>query len=177
MQLNTRKRQPVAAFWYSALLPLALSLCIFILGSFFAAILFSSSASCAVGACASLLSGVSLLTFLVAVVVLAYPILYYLLFTYEVHERALTINSGILFRQYETIDFNKIQTIDNERNPLLMIFGLTRVEIWTASADQLHSGTGRDAVRIRPRPDTHFLLGKNDASELRDYIMRTKTSA
>ena len=173
MQLDIRRRQPVAAFWYTALLPLLLSVFVLILGLFFSAVFFFGPGSSCDSTCVSLLSSVALFVLIVAGVAFAYPLLYYLLFTYEVHERSITVNSGILFRQYETIDFKKIQTIDNERGPLLMLFGLTIVEIWTASWDQL-SHSGVNGARVRPRPDMYLILEKNAASELRDFIMRAK---
>jgi membrane protein YdbS with pleckstrin-like domain len=37
--------------------------------------------------------------------------------------------SGILFRQYETIAFSRIQTLDLERGPLLWLFGLTEMRL------------------------------------------------
>ena len=175
MLLNVRRRQPVAAFWYSALGPLGLSISVIILGLFFVAAFFSGpDRACTDDICSSIASAVVMFVLIVSSVVLAYPLLYYLLFTYEINERAITVNSGILFRQYETIDFNKVQAIDNERNPLLMLFGLTRVEIWTASWDQLASGAGPNAARIRPRPDMRLILQKDDASKLRDFVMRSK---
>src|SRR3989344_1869717 len=104
MPLNVRQRQPVAAFWYSALLPLIFSLFVILLGVFFAAAVFPDVD-------ASIVSTIAAFAFIVSGVMLVYPLLYYLLFTYEIREQNITVNSGILFRQYETIDFKKIQTM------------------------------------------------------------------
>ena len=170
--LGVRRRQPVAAFWYSTLAAFILCAFIIVLGLFLLAA--SQSSSCAGSGCA--LIGPLLTLFVLAVlVVLSYPVLYYLFFTYELTEEAITANSGIIFRQYETIQFNKIQAIDNERGPLLMLFGLTLVKVWTASPDQVTSGLGRDAVR--PRPDMTLLLRKDEAMALRDFAVREKTPA
>ncbi len=170
--LGVRRRQPVAALWYSTLPALLLCAFIVLLGLFLLAA--SGSGACAQGGC--VLIGPLLLLFILALaVILSYPMLSYLLLTYELTEEAMTLNSGIVFRQYETIQFGKIQAIDNERGPLLMLFGLTLVKVWTASADQLVSGMGSDAARIRPRPDMRLILGKDEAAGLRDLAMRTKT--
>ncbi len=123
-----------------------------------------------------LLSAPIVLPFLgiVIALVLAYPILFYLLFSFELTEHTITVNSGILFRQYETIDFNKVQAMDQERGPLLMLFGLTEINIWTASADQLTFSVGANALKTRPRPDVRMLLRKDDAQKLKDLAMSSK---
>ena len=162
MPLNVRQRQPIAAFWYLALAPILFSVVI-IAASFFFAAYFPDTI-------ASLIVFFALLMACAAVI---YPLLYYLLFSYELHEHTITINSGILFRQYETINFNKIQALNNERDPILMLFGLTRVEIWTASWDQLAPNTGT-LGQIRSRPDTRLFLHKDEASKLRDFVMHSK---
>ncbi len=105
---------------------------------------------------------------IVAVITALYPILYYFLYTYQVTEQTITVNSGVIFRQYETINFSRVQTIDNERNPILMLFGITRVEVWTASPDQLVTNPGSVA---HPRPDLVLLLSKTDAEELKNFVL------
>ncbi len=168
--LNTRRRQPLSAFWYTTLPALFVSPLIALLRTIF-------STSFLAGACTQNDCGITepivALFTLGIIVILAFPRLYYVLFTYEISEHTITVNSGILFRQYETIDFGKIQAIDNERGPLLMLFGLTLIRIWTASADQLTSGLGKEAVRIKPRPDMTLILGKDDAAAVRDFAMRS----
>lgn len=170
-QLNTHQRQPVTALWYSALGAVALSLLILFLGLFFSA----AGGSCTGEGC-GLLSPSFLLPILtlVSLLILAYPMLDWYLFSYELTERNITINSGILFRQYETIDFGRVQTMDNERGPLLWFFGLTMVEIWTASADQISFSVGSKSAEARPRPDTVLILKEGDAQSLKDFIMHSK---
>ncbi len=168
--LNVRHRQPLAAFWYSTLGAILLSVFMLLLGLFL--IVASSTHACTDNACVLVAPLMFLFSFSVGVI-LSYPILYYLLFTYELSDGSITVNKGIIFRQYETIHFDKIQAIDNERGPLLMLFGITLVKIWTASADQLVSGMGKDAARIRPRPDMTLILGKDEAAAVRDFAMRS----
>ncbi len=163
----------MAALWYSALAPAALSLFVLLLGLF----LIGGGAFCSGEGCGLLSPSLLLPVILfVVLVILIYPVLYWYLFSYEVSEHALTVNSGIFFRQYETIDFGRIQTIDNERGPLLWLFGLTIVEIWTASADQMQFSVEKNSVKTRPRPDTLLILRKDDAQILKDFIMSSKTS-
>jgi membrane protein YdbS with pleckstrin-like domain len=172
--LNTTLRQPAAAFWYTALPALVLSIFVALLGLFFIA---GAQSSCQGAGCGVFSPAViGPILGLVAILVLSYPTLYYLLFSYALTEHTITINSGILFREYETIDFGRIQVMDNERGPLLWIFGLTEVRIWTASADQLAFSVGAGITKSRPHPDATILLQEDDAEEFKDFIMKAKTS-
>ncbi len=173
--LNTRLKQPVAALLYSALGAAALALFILVGGLLFA---LGAQDACSGDGCALLTSGV-LVPFIITLglIIVLYPILYWYLFSYELTQNTITINSGILFRQYETIDFGRIQTIENERGPLLMLFGLTVVKVWTASASQISFSMVSNSTQARPRPDTMLIIGKNDAQALKDFMMRSKTSS
>ena len=173
-RLNTALKQPVSALLYSSLGAIGVSLVITIGG-----VLLSLAAqfSCEGSGCALFSSSViGPLVLIVVILILSYPLLFWFLFSYELTEHSITINSGIIFREYETIDFGRIQTLDNERNPILMLLGLTEVRLWTASADQLTFNVGKDAMQARPHPDTTLLLGKDTAQGLKDLVMRTKVS-
>ncbi len=170
--LNTRRMQPFAALLYSALGAFTLAVLILVVGLLFA---FGAEDACQGDGC-RLLTSETLVPVIVVVslIISLYPILYWYLFSYEVTQRTITVNSGILFRQYETIDFGKIQTIENVRGPLLMLFGLTIVKIWTASASQISFSVGANSAQAHPSPDTVLTLTKDDAAQLKDFIMRGK---
>lgn len=172
--LNTRRKQPVAALLYSALGAVALAVFMLVAGLIFA---FNAQDACSGDGC-GFLNPATLVPVIVVVglIITLYPILYWYLFSYELSERTITVNSGIFFRQYETIDFGRIQTIDNERGPLLMLFGLTMVKVWTASSGQISFNVGQGSASAHPHPDTVLILSKQDAEELKDYMMRTKTA-
>ena len=173
--LHTRRKQPFMALVYSALGAVALAVFMLVVGLLFA---FGAQNACSGEGC-GFLNPATLVPVIVTVglIIALYPILYWYLFSYELSEHTITVNSGILFRQYETIDFGKIQSIDNERGPLLMLFGLTMVEIWTASSNQISFNVTPHSTRARPRPDTVLILTKRDAAKLKDFMMRAKTSA
>lgn len=174
MPLHRKLTQPPAAFWYSATGAILVAVVILALGSFFS---FAGSAACSGDGCGLIAPSTVLpLLVIVALFVLAYPTLFYFFFSFEIAERSITVNSGIIFRQYETIDFDKIQAVDQERGPLLMLFGLTEVNLWTASADQLAFRAGKDGAESRPRPDARILLRKDDAHALNDLVSRAKTT-
>lgn len=163
--LNARHRQPIAALLYTSAGAFLVAAAIFYVG-FALATSRTLDGSVPPGLTAVLFAVI----FLASIVTLAYPVLHYLLLSYEVGEHAITINSGILFRQHETINYNRIQVIDNERGPILMIFGLTRLEIWTAS----HAGHASSPAAV-PEPDAHILLDKDTAENLMNYVLHRPT--
>jgi membrane protein YdbS with pleckstrin-like domain len=173
--LNTATRQPMAALWYTTLPALALAVFVVLLGIFFIG---GAQNSCEGTGCGFLSpSIVGPVVTIVAILIVSYPTLYYILFSYLLTEHTMTVNSGILFREYETFDFGRIQVIDLERGPLLWLFGLTEVRVWTASADQLSFSVGTRAATAHPHPDATLILDSDDAQEIKDFIMRAKTSS
>ena len=164
MELNTHHRLSQAAFWYSSFPAVILSFIAVIAGAFMKDMV---TAACVQSACPGyvplLVPGI-VIVFIAAA--LAHPILTVILFSYTLAERSITINTGILFRQYETIDFTRIQTIDLERGPLLWLFGLTEVHLWTASAAQFNDRDGE----THARPDTVLILDRDTAVQLKEFI-------
>jgi uncharacterized membrane protein YdbT with pleckstrin-like domain len=157
-----------AAFWYSAYPAIILAFIAVIAGAFMRDIVITA---CMESACPVFMPYIVpgiVVIFIIAALV--QPVLNFVLFSYTLTDRTITINSGILYRQYETIDFNRIQTLDLERGPLLWLFGLTEVRLWTASADQLnHEHDGPHAA-----PDTTLILERGTAEILRDHIHNAK---
>ncbi len=169
--LNTEHRLSPAVFWYSATPSIVAGFVVVVVGAFLKDFV---STSCATQVCPSFAPAIMptlVLAFIIAV--LAHPILNFLLFSYVVGERSVTINSGILYRQYETIDFNRIQTLDLERGPILWLFGLTEVRLWTASADQFND----NEAHVHARPDTTLLLPRDAAQQLKEIIANSKHAA
>ena len=167
--LNIRHRQPLAALWYSSIGAIMVGLFILMVRSAFATSLTVAEASSSNGAELFLYIAI-----LVAAVTIGHPVLYYFLFTFEFSEKTVTINSGILFRQYETVSFDRIQVIDNERGPLLMLFGLTEMRVWTASPDQYNQ---EHAGHLDPSPDARLLLRKDDAESVKEFVTHARSSS
>lgn len=167
--LHTTHHQPFTALIYTSLGPIIIGFLMFSLAVFV-------SVSIIVITLPAILSLVLIIGILIAsAFTVIYPVVQYLLFTYQLTEESITVNSGVLFRQYETINFNRIQVIDNERNPILMLLGLTRVEIWTASPDQVTSSVIGHPHHARP--DTVLLLGKHAAEALKSFILHRPVSS
>ncbi len=168
---NEPQRLSQAAFWYSAYPAIILAFIAVIAGAFMRDIVISA---CMESACPVFMPYVVpaiVVTFIIAALI--QPVLNFVLFSYSLTGSTITINSGILYRQYETIDFNRIQTLDLERGPLLWLFGLTEVRLWTASADQVNQEQGVSHAT----PDTTLILDSGDAEHLRDHIHASKAPA
>lgn len=163
MPENTPHRLPQAAFWYTALPAIILAFIAVITGAFMRDIVASACMESDCPVFMPLVVPAIVIVFIITA--LAQPVLSHILFSYSVTNSAITINTGIIFRQYETIDFTRIQTINLERGPLLWLFGLTEVRLWTASADQFNQ-----AEHARAQPDTTLYLDRTTAEQLRDHI-------
>lgn len=159
--LNTRHRQPLAALIYTCLSATIAAIIVLCLGIIIAT---SRTLGDILPPAAGPLFFAALSA--AAVFLLAYPILHYILFSFELGEHSITIHSGIIFRQHETINFGRIQTIDNERNPILMLLGLSLLEIWTASPDQQPLSGGH-----APQPDALVLLKRDMADAMKNHML------
>jgi uncharacterized membrane protein YdbT with pleckstrin-like domain len=150
---------------------------IFILGGLILSI-FGSAVLTANGSGAGIAVLIGAALILLGIAVLVYLFLYYVLYTYTVSDRSITINSGVIFRDSRTIDFKQIQSVDSTRGPIEMLLGITSVNIWTASPDQMHlsvhQGTGTSDVSTLVDPDALLVLQKEVAEELRSRILNGK---
>ncbi|PAK68588.1 hypothetical protein B8W97_14480, partial [Staphylococcus haemolyticus] len=66
----------------------------------------------------------------------------YLYFTFEIDDKMLTINSGILVKKHTHIPYPKIQTIQHTQWFFLVPFHLEKLQIETAG----HDSTSPEAV-------------------------------
>jgi uncharacterized membrane protein YdbT with pleckstrin-like domain len=109
-----------------------------------------------------------------------YTIAWYATFSFIVADQSITINSGVVVKRSKTIDFNKVQNVNNVRGPLQMIFGLAQVDLWTASQDQISFstvsyGNGRTGTRMQAKPEGRLYLLKQDAEDLKNVIAQKGT--
>jgi membrane protein YdbS with pleckstrin-like domain len=76
------------------------------------------------------------------IVVALWQLLDYACVSYIVSENTMTINTGILIKRSQSIPFSNVQNVNNSRGLLAMIFGISRVNIWTASSAQIQINKG-----------------------------------
>lgn len=109
--------------------------------------------------------------FLALIVLIGLPASVYLLLWYDsmsfvVEEKTITINSGIIVRKSKVIPFDKIQSVNCVQGPLMGIFKLSKVNIWTAAPAQINISNGQS----ENRPDGVLFLMASDAEWLKGFV-------
>ena len=114
--------------------------------------------------------------FLSFVIVIALPTWLYTIISYRfvsfaVSEHIITINSGIFVKHSNAISFGQIQNVTNTKGPLAALFGLSQVNIWTASPSQ---------IQIRNAKSNHIAAGflwlkTADAEWLKNIILEKRS--
>jgi len=99
-----------------------------------------------------------------------YVVLSYKFTSYVITESLITINSGILFKRSHTIPFTQVQNTNSSRGPLSSAFGLSHLEIWTASPSQIVISKGKSSNK----PDFEIWLDKAQAQEVKEFILSRK---
>jgi len=118
---------------------------------------------------------VQALNFIVPVLVILIPLGNYLswkFFSYTINEQNIIIQSGVIFRQNKSVNFNDLQNIDSAFGPVLGLFGLRKVQGFTSSPGQLiinHSKNGTTTQRV---PDVNIILEKDLAQEFLDLARK-----
>ncbi len=119
----------------------------------------------------SLFSGMAnnaiLATFLALMIVIGGPIFLYIALSYKyisfvVDKTKIVINSGIIFKKSIAIPFDRVQNVDCNKGPILGLFGLSKINIWTASPNQIsiqgkNSSSNPDGILIIPTEDAQWL--------------------
>lgn len=86
---------------------------------------------------------------------------------FSIDETKIIINYGIISKKSNAIAFDRIQNISCTKGPLLNIFGLSKIEIWTASPGQIANAGGN----ISPTPEEILILLDTDSKWLQDYVL------
>ncbi|MEI7620721.1 MAG: PH domain-containing protein [Candidatus Falkowbacteria bacterium] len=82
----------------------------------------------------------------------------YYYFSMEVGVDSFTIKSGIIFKNIKTIAFKAIQSVDVSYDPVIQIFDLVVVKVWTSSPQQFNINSGDSSNRLAGTPNPrHFL--------------------
>ena len=91
-------------------------------------------------------------------------------FSFSVDENKITINQGIITKKSKCIIFDSIQNVGVASGPLMRMFGLAVLRIWTASPGQIKNGN-REKLS-----DGALYLTLTDAKWLRDFMTRKQAS-
>lgn len=79
-------------------------------------------------------------------------------------DNKLTINRGVLFKQNSNIPYHNIQSVKIKTGPIMGVFGLAGISIWTASQGQ--------SSNRQSRPDGYLKLRKEDALTLENLLLK-----
>jgi uncharacterized membrane protein YdbT with pleckstrin-like domain len=118
-------------------------------------------------------------SFVFALIALALPlraVLWYLTFSFVVSDKAITINSGLIFKKNKEINFNVIYRISGVSGPLQMIFGLKQVSMMTASlqelmlAGRINFNDNQKHIKVKHKPDGVLILSHKETEELKSLV-------
>ena len=84
----------------------------------------------------------------VIVYAVAYPMLKYRFWRYEVAENDLDIVQGVVWRTRTVIPFVRVQNTDTVQGPILRILGLASVTVATAAGSHVIPGLAFDAADV-----------------------------
>lgn len=111
-----------------------------------------------------------LLFTLLGIPILLIIFLKYKKITFIVENNSLTISSGILKKHSNLIPFSNIQNIESTSGPLLRLFQLDCVKIWTAASPQ----SGK--VNKKLSPGEELILENENARWLKKFISNDGTN-
>ena len=99
-------------------------------------------------------------------VIVIYSFFYYLTFSFEYTDKHIKVSKGVIFRDIKNIQFDKIQNIEMKAGPLMRIMGVVKLNIWTASQNQLKMNRGN----TNNKPDGSIFLDRKDGDFLNTFI-------
>lgn len=105
-------------------------------------------------------SGIGLLVVGWFVVMLAYQLVYYQRFEYELTDDTLDIASGVVSRRHREIPIRRIQNVDVSRNVVQRLLGIAQIDLETAGGSSTEA-----SLRF---------VGRREAERLQDEIGRLK---
>jgi len=108
----------------------------------------------------------ALILFILGAIVLFIAYLEYYYFSLELGSDSLTVKSGVIVKSLKTIAFKSIQSVDVSYDPLIQIFGLVIVRVWSSSPQQFNLNSGDS----HNRPDLAFYLTKAEAEILKQSV-------
>jgi uncharacterized membrane protein YdbT with pleckstrin-like domain len=109
--------------------------------------------------------------FFVGLPLFIYLLLYYKFISFVVENDKITINSGIIIKRSNTISFDNVQNVENIRGILYRIFGLSKVNIWTSSPQQIEVKK-KETIH---KPTGTLELTIDDGEWLKNFILSKKS--
>lgn len=92
----------------------------------------------------------------------------YYYFSLDLGIDSFTVKSGIIFKNIRTIAFKAIQSIDVSYDPVIQIFNLVVVKVWTSSPQQFNINSGDSSNR----PEFTFYMSQEEAEALKQEVAK-----
>lgn len=105
-----------------------------------------------------------------AVLSYAFVSLIYSFWFYTISENSIILYTGVFIKKSKTIPFNSISSIEEKQGPIMAIFGIKSLKIWTASPAQVSTNNG-SAIAI---PDIGITFNNSDASDFLNHFQAFK---
>lgn len=109
----------------------------------------------------------ALILFILGLIIFFVYYLEYYYFSLEVGSDSFTVRSGVIVKNIKTISFNSIQSIDISYDPLIQVFDLVIVRVWSSSPQQFNLTAGDS----RNRPDFAFYMSRIEAENLKQKVV------
>ncbi|OGG49201.1 hypothetical protein A3C18_02155 [Candidatus Kaiserbacteria bacterium RIFCSPHIGHO2_02_FULL_54_11b] len=109
------------------------------------------------------------------VVAWAYGVLSYKFYFYELTDDGFRKESGIIWKRYTTIPYERIQNVDIHRGIIARILGLSDLQVQTAGSSAMYNGSwGMSGAGAEGRLPG---LSRETAEKLRDELVRRSKTA
>jgi len=92
----------------------------------------------------------------------------YKFFNFIVENDKIIINSGIIIKRSNSFLFDKVQNVEITRGALMRLFGISKVNIWTSSPEQIQVYQEKTVYR----PAGGLILATADSEWLKNSILR-----
>jgi membrane protein YdbS with pleckstrin-like domain len=102
----------------------------------------------------------------------AYRVAYFSLFSFGVEANLVSVHSGVVVQSRKAVQYEESENADVVRGPLMMLFGLANLRVFTASPGQIHIVQTKNGSRTVHTPDIDLVLPIADASALAERFSK-----
>jgi len=99
-----------------------------------------------------------------------YEVVFYNSIQFLVTDDKITIDSGIITQRSKTIPFQNVQNVDTVSGVLQQMFGISTLNIWTASPGQFGVAAKKGSENTLHDSDGRLWLDTQDAQWLKNFV-------
>lgn len=113
---------------------------------------------------------ISSLYLVLAVLAYSFISLIYSFWFYMVNENSIVLYTGVFIKKSKIIPFESISSIEERQGPIMAIFGIKSLKVWTASPAQ----ASLNKASFAPTPDIGIIFNNNDAKDFLNHFQAYK---